>query len=235
MPGNLTAEFSQDYTKGHKSRSFAVGGSIQHLSERLASFQHEVKYKAIKMIVSDLAARIPNPVSAAVSEKYNVGKLASIKRRQASNGKRQPLTARGNTAVKVRYNDDESYIEFSGSHFDWPAWANKQQKVPALRKNKKGKRVRKPYKVFREIIRGQRTEITADPPTKIFVQGEKGHLRIFVRTPPGNRPLLLGSTSIPQAIAQPRTVEVWAPQVESLIQNRVEHSLDYVSKHLKTH
>lgn len=234
MPGGLSADFSFSYSKNENLRSFGSGGALKNLPTQLKKLEQNLRHKALKMIISDLAARVPKPVSEAVSEKYAVGKLTAIKRRMPSDGRRQKVTKRGNTTVRVHYDGDEGWIEFSGSHYnDWPVWANKQKKIPLGRKNRKGIRVRKPYKVFREIIKGKRVTITANDPTRIFVQGETGHLRVLAITPPSEQPLLLGSTSIPQAVAQPRTVKVWAPTVNKLVKNRVEHVLDYLSKQKK--
>lgn len=227
------------FFKTSKSRTFSAGGSIaSELQAKLANFQGDLG-KLNKRLLSDITTRAPSPISAAVSKTYAVGKLAAVKRTNFLGGGKRALTKRGNTIVLARKDGDDYSVEFSGHVFsDWPTFANNRKVVPKFvkvrgnrKKGTKTKRVRKPYTVSREVIRGKRVAIEpTDEKNRIFVLGGKGELKPFIVTPSNNYPRVFGATSIPQAIMRPDTVKAWQPEVESLIRKRLDHHLNQLSK-----
>ena len=213
------------------------GSFAQELRKQLASFRGDLD-KVQGRLLSDITTRAPSPISAAVSETYAVGKLAAVKRYNFLGGGKRSLTKRGNTIVVANKDGDDYNLEFSGTRFsDWPTFANNRQVVPKFvkvrgskRLGTKTKRVRKPYTVTREVIRGKRVAIEPTEGNRVFVLGQKQHLKPHIVTPSHDYPRVFGSTSIPQAIMQPRTIEAWKPQVVELIRKRLDHHLDQLAK-----
>ena len=223
--------------KINKIKISTNGSFAQELRRQLASFQTDLG-KLNQRLLSDITSRAPAPISAAVSENYAVGKLAAVKRTNFLGGGKRALTKRGNTIVVANKDGDNYNVEFTGKVFsDWPTFANNRQVIPkfvkvrgSTRKGTKTKRVRKPYKVTREVIRGKRVELKPKGDNRIFVLGEKQHLRPHIITPQVQYPRVIGATSIPQAIMQPNTIKAWKPAVEELIQKRLDHHLDQLAK-----
>lgn len=213
------------------------GSFAQELRKQLASFRGDLD-KVQGRLLSDITTRAPAPISAAVCKTYAVGKLAAVKRYNFIGGGKRALTKRGNTIVVANKEGDDYNVEFSGTMFsDWPTWAKNRQVVPnfvkvrgSKRLGTKTKRVRKPYTVTREVIRGKRVAIEPSEENRVFVLGEKQHLKPYIIKPDWKRPRVIGATAIPQAIMQPRTIEEWKPQVEALIRKRLDHHLDQLAK-----
>lgn len=220
--------------------SFRIGKADTPLSglvKNLDKFHQDLETMNSRLL-SDITTRTPSRISKAVSENYEVGTLKAIKRYQFIGDGKRVLSERGNTKVESRREGDDLVLEFTGTRFsDWPVWAKGRQVVPKFvkvrgskRKGTKTKRIRHHYAVTREVVTGKVIELQPKNDSRIFVLGENNHLKPYIMAPGWKRPRVMGSTSIPEAIVQPRTVEVWRPRVIELISERRDHHLDQLAK-----
>lgn len=188
--------------------------------------------KAVGMIISDVYSRSPAVIGGAVAERYETGTLKAIKRR-VKPGDRVKWSERGDTRLKVlgRLTGIMPGIglQFVGSVFaDWPTMANGRKKLPKLKKDKKTKRtIRQPYSVTRTILKGHTQTLDGRGGARVFVHPKGKSLRPYVAMPGKRTPFVMGGTSIPQAIAQPETVERWDQPLVATLMKRIEHDVQY--------
>lgn len=218
-----------------------VKGEFTHSIDRLRAFP-KMLVSVVRKLASDVSKRSPGIIGAAVQERYAVSKLTAVKTLKPGTEKR--WSDRGNTTIKAHMGYSslwglEALLTVTGGVFsDWPTQANGGNKVPmeTVRKTKTRPAYKKriPYVVTRQVLKDQWMEMRPKREgVRVFVLPRKNEkatgthkLRAYVakKGKRGFKPL--GGTSIPQAIAQEKTVSIWQPKLHDMYRKRIDHFLD---------
>lgn len=170
--------------------------------------------------IYDVRNRAQAPIRRATSNVYAIKQKEVISKTRT---KTSPSAGR----IRVRGKSlDSLVLVYTGAkHADWPtrtkSGKNKVKKVSGNAYSNA-----KQYKVTQETYRGKREFITAkQPDTRVFVADVGGKMRPMVAKTGERKPLVHASTSLPQAVMNPRTVEIWQPALHRLIMKRLTHNI----------
>lgn len=227
---------------GRTWRSRAVDktnqGNPLHISldsKMLLKSLHDLRVHAAdseKKVVSYMKRSVPGYVSSAVSKIYAMPKayVAAIKRTNPNSWSRG-RNASKSSVVTSSYGDtvDGMFFVFTGKkHAQWPMKPKRPYKTRRIIKvNGRRYSVPKAYQVKVETFRGK----------YVAIKPSKGH-RVFIK--PGlaaplvvgksNRPMVHASTSVPQAIENPRVQRIWRRRIFVTMTKRLRHHLKQALK-----
>lgn len=219
------------YKSYPKTSRFSIGGGIMgELSffgdmENLARNAEKVESYTVR----DLMRFVPGAVSAAVASVYQIRKsevAACHSYKYEGDG---PYTRGRNSRKSAVITSFEGYtlstltVRFIGKKHS--KWLTKPSKPPkGRRKIKRGGRtysVPKPYTVTVETFRGKPVPIKPKGKNRVFVV--KGKNRAFIATPNSRRPLAHASSSVPQAIENPKSRAIWSKAIAAKARTRFEY------------
>ncbi len=182
--------------------------------------------KAQCATISDLKSRAPKRFSAATAKVYAAPQSYIVAIKSPKSRGKVRMRVAGKTVSSL------SFI-FTGrkSATDWAVRVNGQKKKAVPKKRKKilrnGRKysVPAPYKVSIETYKGRPATISGQGVNRIFVMsGNGGKLMAVAATPKHRTPRAHGVTSLPQAVMNPKVVDIWRPELNALILDRFRHN-----------
>ena len=202
-----------------------IRNNFKELQKDLAAIVEDTA-KVERYVISDLKKKVPGLVSSAVATIYNIKKSevarANYKTESQWAGSRKvSLRTEGSTIGGLTFH-------FRGRrHADWKTTARPKPKPINSGKVFSNK---KKYTTFQEVFRGQKTPITARGNNRVFIANIGGKLvPMVVGAGTSNKPLVKGSSSVPDAILNEKVKAIWQPELNRYVEDRLIH---HTNRHL---
>lgn len=192
--------------------------------------------------ISDLRTKAPGIVSKAVSRFYAIPESYVVAKRARKDAAGEYHRGRNKGKGNVRLSTEGNTIAsltfiFRGRKevAPWPVYVNGKKlsgkaKNKVLQKKVKKKangrtiQVQVPYTVAQETYRGKPTPIRGKNGNRVFVvKGRLGKYMPVIARPKERKFLPHATSSVPQAVMNPKVVAIWKPLVNALVLERFKH------------